>query len=133
MHFTDSLRGRKNCISVSFQKAESPSLRLHVLAAELASAAQGRVKGESACVQQRWLGLVWGMRQIPENLPTSDRNAQWKQLLLSTSSKPVVVLDFTGIPALYRLENMSDNKPMGSSQGFATFISSSGLFVIKAG
>lgn len=71
------------------------------------------------------------MRQIPENLHTSDRNAQWKQLLLSTSSKPVVFSDFAGVPAPCRLENMSDTKPMGSSWGFATFISSSGLFVIK--
>lgn len=76
---------------------------------------------------------MWGMRQMPENSPTSERNAQWKQLLLPASSKFVAVLDLAGLPALYKLENISDTKPMGSSWGFATLLSSSGLSVIKAG
>lgn len=89
-------------------------------------------KGEST-LKQRWLGTMWEMRQIPENSPRSDRNAQWKQLLLPASSKFVAVLEFAGLLALYRLENISDTKPVGSSWGFATLLSSSGLSVIKAG
>lgn len=51
------------------------------------------------------------MKQISENSPTLDRNAEWNQLLLPASSKFVVVLDFAGLFALYSLENISDTKP----------------------
>lgn len=73
------------------------------------------------------------MWQISENAPTLDRNAQWNQLLLPASSKFVVVLDFAGLPALYRLENISGTKPMSSSCGFVTWLSSSWISGIRAG
>lgn len=59
------------------------------------------------------------MRQIPENSPPADKNAPWKQLFLTASSKSVEFSEFAGFSALYRLENITEIKPWGLSWVFA--------------